>query len=346
MNAVLDDIYTMNLATSGKLKLRAKGLLAEGTPETVFEACVLLHEAARIQRLAVDALPACPPATMLASSAEECWCLVEGRDPQGAANAWGQVLRAREGVDAATVKGILSRIAPRFEASQLEFARAVTSSPMLLGKFRLNILQARAIGALAPADRGQARQEIARVLAKFPGAPSFWYLQYRFEEADENRNRAWEALSRAQRLTPNNQRFVALSLVVATWALTPLAAEQYIAGIRGVLERASAEVCLMYALAEINLAEKGSDRKVRWSRARNAVGAGLAKANTEGLRKNLRAAQLLLNELLAGREPTMEIFYLADLADVASTAKPTANVVDLFTTRLRLIGPEPERDAA
>jgi hypothetical protein len=55
---------------------------------------------------------------------------------------------------------------------------------------------------------------------------------------------------------------------------------------------------------------------------------------------------LLLIELLAGREPTMEIFYLAGIGDVASTAKRSANVIDLLTTRLRLSTPEIERDAA
>lgn len=57
---------------------------------------------------------------------------MEGRDPPRAAEAWGQVLRARQDVAGPTAEAILSRVAPRFESSQREFARAVTSSPMLL----------------------------------------------------------------------------------------------------------------------------------------------------------------------------------------------------------------------
>jgi hypothetical protein len=48
----------LSLANSGKLELRAKGLLATGGAEDLFDACALLHEAARIQQRAVKALPA------------------------------------------------------------------------------------------------------------------------------------------------------------------------------------------------------------------------------------------------------------------------------------------------
>lgn len=51
MTAVVLDVYAARLPASGKLKLRAKALLAEGTPAATFDACVLLHEAARTERL-------------------------------------------------------------------------------------------------------------------------------------------------------------------------------------------------------------------------------------------------------------------------------------------------------
>jgi hypothetical protein len=54
----------------------------------------------------------------------------------------------------------------------------------------------------------------------------------------------------------------------------------------------------------------------------------------------------LVRELLAGREPTLEILYVAGLADVATTARPTADVVDLLTTRIRRAGPIREQEAA
>lgn len=73
MTSVEQDVYGANLASSGKLKLRAKALLARGTSDAVFDACVLLHEAARKERCAIAALSVCPPVTLLTSTVEVCW---------------------------------------------------------------------------------------------------------------------------------------------------------------------------------------------------------------------------------------------------------------------------------
>ena len=61
MTSVGQHRYGLHLASSGKLKLRAQALLALGGSKEVFDACVLLHEAARIERLAVQALAHVPP---------------------------------------------------------------------------------------------------------------------------------------------------------------------------------------------------------------------------------------------------------------------------------------------
>lgn len=336
-------VYEVDLATSGKLKLRAKGQLAEGTPDAVFEACVLLHEAARIQRLAVEALPVCPSATRLASSLEECWCYVEGRDPPRAAEAWGDVLRAREEVDAGTAEAMPSRLAPRYEASRRDFARMVNESPGILA-----IRDAGRLDGLAPPQVARARKELGHLLERFPGAVSFWWMAYRLAETAGDREHAWEALTQARRLSPRNPRFLAMSLLVAAWALPPAAAERHLASARSALDRAGAEVCLMYALAEITLARNApaAKRAVRWMRARDAANTGIARATTDGTRRNLKATQLLLGELLAGRKPTMEILYLAGLGEVAATAKANTNVADFLTERLRRTSPDPGYRAA
>ena len=82
------DLYQATLAQGGKWKLRAKALLAEGGAENGFDASVLLHEAARLQHAAVEALPVCPPVTRLASLAEECWCYTAARNLPRAAETW------------------------------------------------------------------------------------------------------------------------------------------------------------------------------------------------------------------------------------------------------------------
>jgi len=335
---MIPEVYQLDLATSGKLKLRAKARLAEGTAEAVFEACVLLHEAAWIQRLAVEALPVCPSVTQLASSLEECWCHVEGRDPPRAAEAWGEVLRARDAVDARTAAAMLSKVAPHYEASRRDFARAVAGSPAILA-----MRDAGRLDGLAAPDVAQARLELARLLERFPGAASFWWMAYRLAETAGDRKGAWEALERARKLAPRNPRFLAMSLLVAAWALPASAAEEHLGSARSALAHAGPEVCLMYALAEITLARKASkgERRARWTRARDAADAGIARATTEGMRRNLQATQLLLRELLAGREPTIEILYLAGLGEVAATAPTNANIVDFLTERLRRMLPDP-----
>lgn len=96
----------------------------------------------------------------------------------------------------------------------------------------------------------------------------------------------------------------------------------------------------MYAHAELTLARKvaAKERKSRWTRARDAADAGIAQATSEGLRMNLKATQLLLQELLADRVPTPEVLYLAGLSELAATAMPKVDVLDLLTVRLRRTG--------
>jgi hypothetical protein len=235
-------------------------------------------------------------------------------------------------VDSSTAEAILSRITPRFEASQREFASAVKSSPMLLAT-----RDAGNLAVLNATERGRARDELASVLARFPGATSFWWMRYRLAEADERKKEAWEALSRARRLAPENRRFLAMSLLVAVWALPPAEAEKYIAPIRGSFDRSGAEVCLMYAFSEINLARKApsAERHIRWQRGLDAAQSGLAQVESEGLRRNLKAAQMLLQALLAGRKPTMDILYLAGLSELAVTSKPSADVAEVLTASVR-----------
>ncbi len=330
--AVVHDVYEVRLASSGKLKLRAKARLAEDTEESVFEACVLLHEAARLERRAIEALAPCPPATLLASLVEECWCLVEGLDPFGAAEAWGRILLAKKDVDPATAESMLERITPKFEAAQRAFSQAIASSPALLAS--------RQSGAIVGGPRAQqqkARKEVSALLARFPGTSSFWWASYRLAEEAGDKAASWDALSRARQLAPDNRRFEAMSLLVATWALPRTAADQHLGTVRPSLERQGAEVCLMYALAELQLARKSpeAERRPRWKQASDAANSGLAQARTAELRTNLKAVQLLSAELLAGRKPTIDILYLAGLGGAAATAAPSANVIDLVMERGR-----------
>lgn len=341
MSSNIHDAYELNLASSGKLKLRAKGLLAEGTPDKTFEACVLLHDAARIQRRAVAALLSCPATTRLASALEECWCFVEGFDPPQAALAWGRALAEQAAVDRQTAEAMRSRLESKYEASKRAYGQALKASPNVL-----TVLQTRNVVGGTAAERGELRRECEAFLKQFPGATSWWWFAYRLAEASGDKGRAWNALARARRLDPDNRTFKAFSLLAAAKTFSPEAAEERLAHVRTSLEREGEEVCMMYALAEVNLAQRGPEaaRAVRWQRALDATYAGLAQISDPAWRAKLKAMQMIIVELLAGREPTMGILYHAGLGAMAAAAKPKANVVDLLTDELHRV--EPARVAA
>lgn len=323
---IVTDVYELNLTMSGKLKLRATACLAEGVANATFEACVLLHEAARIERRALEALPTCPPSTRLAASIEECWCLIEGRDPQRAGGAWGRVLQDLGRVDAATGTAMLARLRPLHEESERQFRRLLAGCT--------NLIRLRGSSSLVPPTkegRIAVHREVKRVLEAFPGAISFWWASYRLLEAMGDLKGAWVSLHKARLLDPDNRRFDAMSLLLAARALPEKAADEYLDRIRGSFDGAGAEMCLMYALAEVELAKKMDAPKKRWARARDAANAGLTQAPSGGLRKNLRATQLLLDALLAGKEPTLDILYLAGLGESVTAAPSTNNVIDLVT---------------
>lgn len=64
--------YRSLLAPAGKAKMRAGALLAHGDDEGRFEAAVLLHDAARSELRAVDALDAPSIETRLTARVEAC----------------------------------------------------------------------------------------------------------------------------------------------------------------------------------------------------------------------------------------------------------------------------------
>lgn len=329
---IISEVYKASLAASGKLKLRAKARLADGEPNDVFEACVLLHETARVERRAVAALTLCPPETRLLASVEECWSLVEGRDPPEAGKVWGRILRERGEVDEKTADAMLVRLTPKYTEQQRAFAKDVTESTTIM-----RLRDAWSMVSTSAAERKRARKELDALLADHPGARSFWWMAYRLAEADDDKQTAWDALTKARLLDPENPRFEAMSLLVGTWALPMVEADKHLARVRDRFDTAGAEACLMYALAEIQLARRSNtaQRASRWQRAKQAAQAGLSQTSTQGLHKNLRAAEMLAATLLAGDRPTMDILYRAGLTGLAVTSQPQADVVELLTQSVR-----------
>lgn len=321
-------LYEKQRQMAGGLKMRATAGLADGRSEHVFEACVLFHEAARVEQRAVGLIDAAPAETRLAALIEACACYVDGLDPPMAGQVWAQIVRERERVDAEVATSMLSRLEPRYERSHRAYAKLLS---------KLVFIRPGPGGSLVPPharDRRGAAREVAEVTDSYPGAAIWWWAAYRIAEASGRNMHAWYALRRAHRLEPDNARFEAVSLLAATWALAPAAADEHLAGYRGRLDGTAPEVCLMYALGEVRLARDGppQGRVERWERALQAARAGLAQHPGGTTRKNLRATELLIQSYLDDEKPTLELLYLAGLADVAVRARPTDDIADLVTT--------------
>ena len=335
----LPAIYELNLASSGKLKLRATARLAEGGADARFEASVLLHDAARLERLALGALPTADATTRLVSLVEECFCLVEGFDPVGAGKVWGRILNEKAVLPPASADALLARLSPRHEQSHREFATLVVSQKTLT--------KGSAAGVLVPssvADQKSALREVRTVLKRFPGVASYWWAAYRLTEALADVESAWESLGNARKLEPENMRFMAVSLLLSTRALSTNEADDHLGQVRASLEHSGAEVCLMYALAELRLARAPRAHE-RWVRAKAATAVGLAQVRSESVRKNLVAIQFLVDHLLAGTKPTLDVLYLAGLGDEAASALPHADVLDLMVSMASRMSNMDSKDA-
>jgi tetratricopeptide (TPR) repeat protein len=314
------NLHEINLVSSGKLKLRATARLAEGSDEAVFEACVLFHEAARFERRALEALSQCPAITRLTASVEECWCLVRGRDPHAAGDVWSRVLSEAQAIDSSTAASIMSRLKPEYEAAIRDFVTLIQRSPTLQLSTRALLRGAPSLVPQNAADRTAALKELRSLLKVFPGVPSLWSLLAHIEDTNENHLEAWKALQRALALAPDNQQFRALSLITATEALPRSDADAYLRQARPTLDKASAEVCVMYAFAEIQLAQsKKAGRVERWQRALEAVDIAFPRTHSEGLRKNLTALRLLLRDLIDQRDADPNVLYRAGLGGLAAT---------------------------
>ena len=310
------ELHELNLRSSSKLKLRGTALLAEGSDDAVFEACVLFHEAARLERRAVQALSHCPPETRLAGLIEECWCLLEARDPDAAAAVWSDIILAQDAVPASSAEAMLTRLRPRYDKVIREFVRIIQQNPVLshVGKTQV----------LVPSTSAEQRRvllELERMLKVFPGIAELWAGVARLAEVTGDRSKTWWAVQRALRLRPDSAKLKAFSLVLVVDALPIEQAEQHLREVQGLLSTAEAEVCLTYAFAELQLADAAPrERSARLRRALSAVNTGFARAHVEWVRKCLTALQLYIEALLARQKPGSELLYRAGLGRLAATS--------------------------
>lgn len=322
------DAYKLALAGTGRLKMRALALLAEGTGESKFEAAVLLHEVARAEQRAIRALEGASNEVRLASAVERCWCLLEGLDPYGAGNAYGEVLAASNGVPLARATAFRARLEPKFKKVHADYANALSRSPTFRQASR-----GRTSSAITPTEA-----EVEALLRLFPGMPWLWFQRSLIARRPAD---AWRFVRAAAKLDPDDNAYLAGSLRIASRALSKAELVDFLDATHDTVRSpdASADACLYYAFAQVERAQnevgKGRDASLR--RAQDACLDGESRAPSRrsaevGLRRTLLALRLAVTEELAGRRPDESVLYQAGLGQLVVKASPRkqADVIGLL----------------
>lgn len=311
--------YERLLAESGPWKLRATALLAQGDDESRFEAAVLLHDAVRAEARALEALEAPSPATRAGFAIERCFCLIDGLDPRGAIEAWGDVLSSTRELPEEAAAALRARIDRKYPPMERAFAARVQKHPRVLST-----------GAAISGDareRARTRRQVEAFLHAYPGLAQLWFLRCLLDEAAGELGPAWKALTRARRLQPDESLYDATSFWLAPRALSKVKLAAYLAGAEVSIQAADPVVRLLYSLAEIDSIPRGAAPAIALERLGRVERALFTRPLPPGIHERLQrsflAVQLLARELRAGRPPTDEILYQAGLGELVVTAPPS-----------------------
>lgn len=322
------------LLEAGKLKLAAKARLAEGGEGALYEAAVLYHAAARAEQRTLLVMEAPSPEARLANAIERCACLIEGFDAMAVLEvAWADVLVASSAVPEKTAAAMRARIDAKMSEFVARYQGVLAKTPTFKAW----------IEAHGPwrASRSFDR-EIDRFLKVFPGDARVWSIRSLAYLQAGDITAAWEAVQRARELMPEETMFVAIELDLIPKHLSSARAEAQLDGIYTQIERgdADADVCFGFVSAAVQLAQKGRHREKLLRQALDAAMAGFRTALPQpNDRKMFRVMELSLREMLAGRQPTVEILYrcgLGSLATAAKQADPMAIVLSRTTSFRRL----------
>jgi hypothetical protein len=208
----MHDGYLALLASGGKRKLRANSLLAYGDEESRFEAAVLFHEAADIERRALSLLEDVEPETRLRATVERCACLVMGFDVVEAARAFREVEEASAAVPQETADAHRDRLDRLYFAARQDLTEVLKRAPVLTSsRFRWE--------EIAETDRPRARAELDTLLQRFPGESTFHLVDARAALDERRFDDLGRAVRRAHRLCPDNPLLRAYLLLVTAQSI-------------------------------------------------------------------------------------------------------------------------------
>lgn len=311
-----DDLYKAQHRAGSKLKMKAKSLLLDWDPEDsdyldyAFEAAVLFHQAERLELQAIRSLVGATDETRLNAAVERCACLVEGLDPPGAAQVWGEVLELAERLPVQRRAAYTEDFYVRLQGSLDAWNEAYAPLRHLLTSDRFMPTE--------PVLRAQMRTPIEELSRKFPGVAHLWWRIYRHQEAEGDLRSALETLrTRAQPLDPWNLNYLGATLdLLIRLDEPPSVLDETLEQID--LQVAQVPVCILYASAEIRLArQQASSSVARLARARRAIFYGLRQPTTKALyHQHLRALELFVEALEAeGSVDVRGVLFRAGLGD-------------------------------
>lgn len=287
------------------LKMRAIRLRATVDEPHPWDAVVAFHDAAR-KELAALALLDNPPLEVEARARiEACGLFLDARDPESATVQWELIPVSISG--SAAGSAMLARLKPTFKKEQATFVRTWT-------EFKKELPRS---GSFEGARIGTIR----KLCNAYPGIAGFWWIAYRHADARGRWKEAKHALEHARRLAPDNVRYVALDIFLASSVLAP---EKALAACRKDWEQfreTSAEVNQMFALSLLRLSRNSPLRAKLIVEVHDAVQRAekLAAGTSLGIQANLLHRYVEL--LRTGRTPTAEDFMRFGMVPFSTVAK-------------------------
>jgi hypothetical protein len=175
---------------------------------------------------------------------------------------------------------------------------------------------------------GASAASVRKLCKTYPGAAGFWWVAYRHAEARSKWKEAKDALERARRLSPDNVRYIALDMLLAS---SVLERTQALEACRKDWERfrdTSAEVNQMFALSLLRLSRNSSLRPQILGEVHDAVQRAEKLAQGTSLAEQARLLRRYVEILQTGRMPTSDDFARFGMVPFLAATKP-AKVDDL-----------------
>jgi len=307
--------YLALVTKSGKRKLKASSLLPYGDDRSRFQATVLFHEAAELERQALSLLDDPSIEVRLGAAIERCACLVLGLDVVESTLAWREVEELSALLPAEVAGAHRDRLDPLVRGAQRDLQELLTGAPVLhAAKFRWD--------GVAPPERPRARAELAALLDRVPGDAGFHLIAARAAIDDERMDELRRAVERAHRLMPANPLLRASWLAVLgdvlahpDAAMSRAAAEDELARTHEDLRRDPADAVvylgfIFASLAAFFVTPPGHEAQLHRQRALWAAEAGVKQpsASSQEIHRYLEAAGPVIMLLTGQTDAVMGLF--------------------------------------